>query len=64
MREVLLQNEQFPGEIVFSPLLYKKKDIPRNIEESRLDIEALIEFGKLATRAKKRFNLALETLDE
>ena len=42
MREVLLQNEDFPGEIVFSPQLYNKKDIPTDIDDARLTTEALI----------------------
>ena len=63
MREVLAQSEAASGEVVFSPQLFKKSDIPNDLADCRLDAKCLMKFGQLATRAKLRFTQALGALD-
>lgn len=55
MHDIMIQAGEYPGEVLFSPLAFKSKDLPNDLDSCRLEEHSLIEFAKLATEAKERF---------
>ena len=43
------------GNVLFSPILVKKDELPNDLESGRLSLAELVEFGHTATKAKARF---------
>ena len=56
MREALSQVEDYTGDILFSPQLFKAKDLPSTLEEGKLEERALMELAVTATEITKAFN--------
>ena len=54
-RDMLSQLEATAGEVVFSPFKFRKEDFNSNLHENRLPLKDLLEYGKMATKAKAHF---------
>ena len=48
------------GEVVFSPMMFKKADVSGSLESYKLSEDRLIALGQVATSAKARFQKALD----
>ena len=55
LREAAQQGEDGPGEVVFSPMLFRKEDLSRELSDCKIPLPSLIGLGEVATKAKQRF---------
>ena len=56
IRDVMHQTGASSGEILFSPLNFRKVDIPSSTDTCKLSMATLMHYGKLATRVKAKFD--------
>jgi len=55
MRDALSAQDDYPGEVLFSPLNFRPQDLSNDLDAVRLNDEDLIHFGTMATQIKERF---------
>ena len=55
LREATQHTEDLPGEVVFSPMLFRKEDLRRELSDSEIPLPSLLGLGEVATKAKQRF---------
>ena len=58
LRDSMGELTELKGEVVFSPYMFKAKDMVTDLAHNQLSLEDLIGYGKTATLAKTRFIIA------